>query len=328
METRTALVTGGVRLATIVVTVLAGRRLVRPLRALTVAADLHTPAAMPAGSPAPGAAGRAARDSARDSARKSARDSARKSARDFARDSARDEIGHLARALHESGVRRDRAEAQRRAMVSDVAHELRTPLTNIRSWLEAAQDDLAPTDAQLLGLLHEEALLLQHIIDDLGDLAAADAGTLRVHPEPAYLRDVLTQVVESHRGTAHAAGVTLMTEVRGDPVLSADPVRLRQLVGNLVSNAVRHTPPGGTVTVSAHDTTITVRDTGAGIAPEHLPRIFDRFWRADGSRSRATGGSGLGLAIARKLAEAHRGSIEVESTPGHGTLFTVRLPSS
>ncbi|GAB2611585.1 two-component sensor histidine kinase [Paractinoplanes abujensis] len=278
---RIVAVTGAVLLATIVVTVLVGRRLVRPLRALTDSADRQMPAAV----------------------------------------STKDEIGRLARALNDSTDRRDRAEAQRRAMVSDVAHELRTPLTNIRSWLEAAQDDLAPTDAQLLTLLHEEAVLLQHIIDDLSDLSAADAGTLRIHPEPIYLRDVLTQVVDSHRGAAN--GVDVAIEVDGDPVVTADPVRLRQLVGNLLSNAIRHTPAGGTVTVGANATAITVRDTGVGIAPENLPRIFDRFWRADESRSRATGGSGLGLAIARKLADAHHFTITVESELGRGTLFTI-----
>ncbi|MEU8233370.1 HAMP domain-containing sensor histidine kinase [Actinoplanes sp. NPDC048967] len=278
--------TGGVLLATIFITVLVGRRLIRPLRALTDAADRHTPALV----------------------------------------STQDEIGRLARALNDSAERRDRAEAQRRAMVSDVAHELRTPLTNIRSWLEAAQDDLAPTDGQLLELLHEEAVLLQHIIDDLSDLSAADAGTLRIHPEPTYVRDVLVQAVDSQRAPAHAAGVGLAMEVDGDPVVAADPVRLRQMVGNLVSNGIRYTPRGGSVTVSAQGSTITVRDTGVGIAAENLPKIFDRFWRADESRSRATGGSGLGLAIVRKLADAHGGTVEVDSTPGSGTTFTVRLP--
>ncbi|MBL7255993.1 HAMP domain-containing histidine kinase [Actinoplanes sp. LDG1-01] len=278
--------TGAVLLATILITVLVGRRLVRPLRALTEAADRQAPIAS----------------------------------------TGRDEIGHLARALDASAERRDRAEAQRRAMVSDVAHELRTPLTNIRSWLEAAQDDLAPTDAQLVTLLHEEATQLQHIIDDLGDLAAADAGTLRIHPAPTDVRDLVGQVVESHRGVAHAAEVTLAVKVHGTPIVWADAVRLRQVVGNLVSNAIRYTPAGGAVTVGAEGTTITVRDTGVGIPAEHLPRIFDRFWRADESRSRATGGSGLGLAITRKLVEAHGGTIEVDSTPGEGSLFTVRLP--
>jgi two-component system sensor histidine kinase BaeS len=273
---RIVTVTGAVLLATIVVTVLAGRRLVRPLRALTEAADRQAPVAV----------------------------------------SGRDEIAHLARALHASAE-------QRRAMVNDVAHELRTPLTNIRSWLEAAQDDLAPTDAQLVDLLHEESVQLQHLIDDLSDLAAVDAGTLRVHPEPIRVRDVIEQVTDAHRGTA---SVRLETSVDGDPVVRADPVRLRQVVGNLVSNAIRYTPPGGTVTVSAFQSTITVRDTGIGISEDNLPRVFDRFWRADESRSRATGGSGLGLAITRKLVEAHGGTIGVESTPGRGTLFTVRLP--
>jgi two-component system sensor histidine kinase BaeS len=272
-------VTGAVLLATILVTVLAGRRLVRPLRALTEAA----------GGPAPATV------------------------------TGRDEIAHLARALNASAQ-------QRRAMVSDVAHELRTPLTNIRSWLEAAQDDLAPTDDQLVALLHEEAVLLQHLIEDLSDLAAVDAGTLRVHPEAIAVRDVIEQVTDIHRGTAHSAGVRLEAAVSGDPVVSADPVRLRQVVGNLVSNAVRHTPSGGVVTVSAKDQTIAVRDTGVGISEENLPKVFDRFWRADESRSRATGGTGLGLAISRQLVEAHGGTIAVASTPGVGTVFTVHLP--
>ncbi|SDT24656.1 sensor histidine kinase [Actinoplanes derwentensis] len=282
---RIAGVTAAVLLATILVTVLVGRRLIRPLRALTEAADGQAP--VPSGR--------------------------------------RDEIGRLAQALNDSAGRRDRAEAQRRAMVSDVAHELRTPLTNIRSWLEAAQDDLAPTDGQLLTLLHEEAVQLQHIIDDLSDLAAGDAGTLRMHRSLSDVRELLGQVVESHRGTAQAADVRLTLDVAGDPVIDADPVRLKQIVGNLVSNAIRYTPSGGAVTVAASGTTITVQDTGVGIPADDLPKIFDRFWRADQSRSRATGGSGLGLAITRKLVEAHGGTVAVHSTPGQGTVFTVDL---
>ena len=293
---RVAWVTAAVLLATILLTVLTGRRLVRPLRALTEAAT--EPAGRPAPMPVRG----------------------------------RDEIGHLARALNDATERRDRAEAQRRHMVSDVAHELRNPLTNIRAWLEAAQDEVVPANPALLDLLHDEAILLHHIIDDLSDLAAADAGELRLHREPIFVRDVLTHVGESQRGAAEKAQVTLATDLRGDPVADADPVRLRQMVGNLLSNAIRYTPAGGTVTLSAEaagDTvTIAVRDTGIGIAPDDLPKIFDRFWRADSSRTRATGGSGLGLPIARKLAEAHGGTLTAASRPGEGATMNLRLPLS
>jgi len=231
----------------------------------------------------------------------------------------RDEIGYLATALNE-------AMSQRRAMVSDVAHELRNPLTNVRSWLEAAQDGLARPDAQLLALLHDETVVLEHVVDDLADLAAADAGTLSLHLAPVDLRSALSQVVAAHAD----APLTLSVSAPSSKI-KADPVRLRQLVGNLVANAVRYTPPGGSVFVAgALDgaaAVITVRDTGIGIAPDDLPKVFDRFWRADPSRSRTTGGSGLGLAIARQLARAHGGDITVASTRGVGTAFTVRLPA-
>jgi two-component system sensor histidine kinase BaeS len=288
-------VTGLVLLLAVLVTVLVGVRLVRPLRALTEAA--RQPVDRQGRVPV----------------------------------TTRDEIGYLATALNDLTDRREKLEDQRRAMVSDVAHELRTPLTNIRSWLEAAQDGVTPADPALLDLLLEEAVLLQHLIDDLRDLAAADAGKLRIHPEQIFVADAVAHVVEAHRGAAEAKGVALSTDLRGDPELRLDPVRLRQLVGNLMSNAVRHTPPGGSVRLVAGvvggDLVIEVADTGAGIAAEDLPHIFDRFWRADRSRSRATGGSGLGLSIARKLAQAHDGDITIASTPGLGTTATVRIPA-
>ena len=292
---RIAGVTGLVLLLTVAITILVGTRLVRPLRALTEAArqPIDRQGSVPV--------------------------------------TTRDEIGYLATALNDLSERRAQLERQRKAMVSDVAHELRTPLTNIRSWLEAAQDGVTPADPQLLELLLEEAVLLQHVIDDLRDLSAADAGNLRVHPEPIYVNDALAQVVEAHRGRAEGAGVSLTTEPTADPEVVVDPVRLRQLIGNLVSNAVRHTPRGGAVTVRSRVDdgwlVVDVADTGVGIAPADLPRVFDRFWRTDASRSRATGGSGLGLPIARKLAEAHGGDVGVVSHPGRGAVFTVRLPA-
>ncbi|MEV7627132.1 HAMP domain-containing sensor histidine kinase [Actinoplanes sp. NPDC089786] len=288
--------TAAVLLVAVGATVLAGRRLVQPLHALTEAArqpvDRQSPVAV----------------------------------------STRDEVGYLAAAFNDLSERRRQVEEQRRQLVADVAHELRTPLTVIRSRVEAAQDGLTPLGPALLGVILGEAKLLQHVIDDLRDLAAADADTLRLHPEPVWIADNLEQVVEAHRATAEQAGVTLRQDTAGaELVLVLDPVRLRQLAGNLVTNAIRHTRPGGSVTISTRladeALTITVADTGVGIAPDDLPRVFDRFWRADASRSRSTGGTGLGLPIARKLAEAHGGTITIESRLGHGTELTVTLPA-
>jgi two-component system sensor histidine kinase BaeS len=294
---RIAGVTGLVLLVTILITVVVGLRLVRPLRDLTEAAQQSA------------------------------------DLRNKIPIASHDEIGYLAQALNDQSERRAQLEQQRNAMVNDVAHELRTPLTNIRTSLEAAQDGVTPVDSQLIELLHEEALLLQHIIEDLRDLAAADAGQLRVHPERVYANDLLAQVVEAHRGAAETAGVQLSATTVADPEVVVDPVRLRQLVGNLVGNALRHTPRGGRVTITSrldadHHLLIDVADTGVGIAPDDLPKVFDRFWRADASRARSTGGSGLGLAIARKLAEAHAGGIGVTSSLGSGTVFTVSVPAS
>ncbi|MFJ3278056.1 sensor histidine kinase [Streptomyces halstedii] len=252
------------------------------------------------------------------------------------------EVGRLATAFNDMAEHRARLEQQRKVMVSDVAHELRTPLSNIRGWLEGAQDGIADPDARFVSSLLEEAMQLQHIIDDLQDLAAADAGALRLHPEPVRIEDLLAHVAAAHQAQAEAAEVSLTVaeaDGRGPvPEITADPVRLRQAVGNLVSNAVRHTPAGGRVTLRAYgaedgeekggreEIVVEVADTGSGIAPEDLPYVFDRFWRAEKSRSRRTGGSGLGLAIVRKLVEAHDGRTGVLSTVGEGSVFTLRLP--
>ncbi|MFD3649832.1 sensor histidine kinase [Streptomyces cyaneofuscatus] len=293
---------------TVGASVLAGARLVRPLHALTGAAQRMRDGQEHASVPVSGD----------------------------------DEIGRLAAAFNDMSAHRARLEEQRKAMVSDVALELRTPLSNIRGWLEAAQDGLADPDPVFVSSLLEEAVQLQHIIDDLQDLAAADAGVLRLHPQPVRVGELLSQVAAAHQARAETAGVTLTVEAGAGAVaiLSADPVRLRQAVGNLVSNAVRHTPAGGRVTLRAYgeeggrlsdgsgDVVIEVADTGTGIPAGDLRHVFDRFWRAEKSRSRRTGGSGLGLAIVRKLAEAHGGSVSATSTEGEGSAFTLRLPAS
>jgi two-component system sensor histidine kinase BaeS len=241
---------------------------------------------------------------------------------------AKGEVGELGAAFNEMSEHLDRMEQQRKAMVSDVSHELRTPLSNIRGWLEATQDGVAELGPALTASLVEEAMLLQHIVDDLQQLALADAGKLRLHPGPVDVADLLEQIATVYR--AAAAGLVLTVEVTGRPYLDADPVRLRQVVGNLLTNASRHTPAGGRVSLRAYadgdDVLIEVADTGPGIAPEHLPYVFDRFWRAEKSRSRQTGGSGLGLAIVRQLAEAHGGSAAVRSEPDRGATFVLRLP--
>ncbi|MER5600656.1 HAMP domain-containing sensor histidine kinase [Streptomyces sp. NPDC002265] len=287
---------GLVLVVTVAVTAVVAGRLVRPLRALTEAAqqppDLHVRVAV----------------------------------------TTRDETGILAEAFNDLTERRARLEAQRRAMVSDIAHELRSPLTNIRGWLEVTRDGVVDPDAALLDSLHDEALVLQRVIDDLQDLAAADAGTLRLHREPVRADELLDQVAAVHRVAADTADVTLRTDAGAVLWLDADPVRMRQMLGNLVSNALRHTPPGGTVALAARrgddGVVLTVADTGTGIAPEDLPHVFERFWRAEKSRSRRTGGSGLGLSIVRHLAVAHGGTAEAASEPGRGAVFTLRLPGA
>ncbi|WP_261717445.1 HAMP domain-containing sensor histidine kinase [Streptomyces sp. FZ201] len=292
---KVALATGLVLAVTVAVTAVVATRLVRPLRALTEAAqqppDRHVRVPV----------------------------------------TTRDETGILAAAFNELTDRRAKLEDQRKAMVSDIAHELRSPLTNIRGWLEVTRDGVVAPEPALLASLHEEAVVLQRVIDDLQDLADADAGTLRLHREPVRADELLDQVAAAHRVAADAAGVTLRTAADGTPWLDADPVRMRQALGNLVSNALRHTPPGGTVTLAARreddEVVLDVTDTGTGIAADELPHVFDRFWRSEKSRSRRTGGSGLGLPIVRHLLAAHGGTAEASSEPGSGSVFTLRLPA-
>ncbi|CRK57971.1 integral membrane sensor signal transduction histidine kinase [Alloactinosynnema sp. L-07] len=238
----------------------------------------------------------------------------------------KDEIGQLAAVFNELSAHREALERQRKDMVSDVSHELRAPLGNIRGWLEAAQDGVAETDPTFVASLLEESVVLQRLIDDLQDLALADAGKLRLHPRPVDVADLIDQVVATHRAQSD---VDITAEVRAVPEIVADPVRLRQVLGNLVGNAVRYGGPDGQVTIRAvqrgDHVVIEVADAGPGIAPDDLPHVFNRFWRAEKSRSRQTGGSGLGLAVVRDLVELHDGTVTVASTLGEGTTFTVRL---
>lgn len=287
----------GVLLLAALVTVFAGRRLVRPILALTGAAQR-----MAAGD-------RAARVPV----------------------SGNDEVSRLGHAFNAMASSIERNEQQRRVMVSDVAHELRTPLSNIRGYLEAGEDGVVPLDRTLIRSLLEETALLERLVSDLQELALADAGMLRLHPEERDVTELAQQAVAAHRTQAEAAGVSLGLSASGPAIAEVDPARIRQALGNLVANAVKFTPAGGSVSVSVRGggegVELAVTDTGPGISPEHLPHLFDRFYRADPSRSRSTGGSGLGLAITKHLVEAHDGWVGVSSTPGRGSVFTIRLPA-
>jgi two-component system, OmpR family, sensor histidine kinase BaeS len=176
-------------------------------------------------------------------------------------------------------------------------------------------------------------VLQQRIVDDLQELALAEAGALAYHRHPTDLTELLEICRIAHQAAADAVDVTLRVEADCPVTIDADPDRLRQVIGNLVSNALRATPPGGTVTLAATGVaegrlTVEVRDTGVGIPADDLPHIFDRFWRADSARSRDTGGSGLGLAIARQIVRDHGGDITASSRPGQGTTVGIALPAS
>lgn len=241
----------------------------------------------------------------------------------------RDETGVVARAFNEMAERRQSAEYQRKAMVNDIAHELRTPASNILGWIEAAEDGLSEP-AEALASLKEESLLLAHLIGDLQDLAAADAGELAIRPAHLDVADLLDSLIQANRATANERRVGLISHAPDQLAVTADPIRLRQAVANLVGNAIRHTPPDGVVTLTGRaegeEVVIEVADTGPGIDTQDLPFIFDRFWRADKSRTRRTGGSGLGLAITRKLAEAHHGTVSA-ANGSTGAVFTLRIPA-
>jgi two-component system sensor histidine kinase BaeS len=224
--------------------------------------------------------------------------------------------------------RLDRSRADRQSLLADVTHELRTPLTVISGGIEAMLDGVHPADEDHLAPILEQARVMDRLLDDLRTMSLAESGALPLYREPVDLRTIGRDVVSAHAAVAQAAGVRLTAEDDGPLETNVDPVRVREILGNLVANALRHTPPGGFVSVSVardgDDAVLTVRDTGEGIPPEDLVRIFDRFQR----RRSDSGGSGLGLTIARDLAAAHGGSIEADSdgVPGRGSTFRVRLP--
>ena len=245
----------------------------------------------------------------------------------------KDEFGELAIAFNAMAEDLQRTEQLRRNMVADVAHELRTPLSNIQGHLEAIRDGLLPTEPATFDSILEEVLLLARLVEDLQELTLADAGQLTLIPQPADLADITRRAAAAAQPPAEARGLTIETDLPSQPaIVDVDPERIGQVLRNLLSNAITHTSAGGRITVDlkdeGHALRLSVADTGAGIPPEDLPYVFERFYRVDRSRVRATGGAGLGLTIAKRLVEAHGGTIGVESELGKGSRFTLTLPKN
>ncbi len=250
-----------------------------------------------------------------------------------------DEIATVAREFNAMADELARAETLRRNLMADVAHELRTPLTVLQGNLRALLDDVYPLDRAEIATLYDQTRLLSRLVDDLRELALADAGQLPLNLQPTDLAPIIQATVANFAPAAEAQKVRLHVEPLDNlPRVNADADRVAQVLGNLIANALRHTPAGGIVgvqcavngeqrTVDGGQTTslrVTVSDSGGGIAPEELPRVFDRFYR--GAASRARGGTGLGLAIVKAWVEAMGGQVGATSDLGRGSRFWFTLP--
>jgi two-component system sensor histidine kinase BaeS len=237
------------------------------------------------------------------------------------------DLRSVARAFNAMSARLKAIDEQRRSFLADVAHELRTPLTVIRGQAEAIADGVYPGDADHLAPILDATQTLDRLVEDLRTLVLTDAGNLVLRKEATDVGELVAETVDSFRVQAEAAGVALITDVaQNPPSVEIDPARIRAVIGNLLSNAIRHTPSGGSITVGVNaadnELVVTMTDTGAGIPANLLPRIFERFVRGAGSS-----GSGLGLAIVHDMITAHGGKVEVESKPGSGTVVRLTLPT-
>ncbi|SBU01546.1 putative Histidine kinase [Candidatus Promineifilum breve] len=244
----------------------------------------------------------------------------------------RGNMARLAARFNRMTAELERAEQTRRNLTADVAHELRTPLHILQGNLEGVLDGVyQPSDDHIAAML-DETRLLARLVDELQTLSLAEAGELPLHRRALPAADLLADVAARFAPAAADTGVALEVIDAGAALaVTVDPDRLDQALSNLVGNALRHTPAGGRVTLSAQKAPsgveIIVSDSGAGIDPADLPFIFDRFWRGDRARTRGSG-AGLGLPIARRLVEAHGGRIIANSAPGVGTTMTVWLPAT
>lgn len=243
------------------------------------------------------------------------------------------EFDLLATTINELAERLGDVETTRRRILADLAHEMRTPLASIEAHLEAVEDGVRELDEATLAVLHSDTRRLQRLAEDISAVSQAEEGRLESRPVPTMAGTLLESAAAAARDAFDAKGVELLVDADtvAGPVL-VDPQRMAQVLGNLLDNALRHTPPGGTVklTVGQPDrrwVELKVGDTGEGIDPAHLPHVFERFYRADAARARSRGGSGIGLTISRALVEAHGGRLSASSEGlGAGATFTVRLP--
>ncbi len=243
-----------------------------------------------------------------------------------------DEIAELGHHFNSMAEQLEQVEARRRQLIADVSHELRTPLTAIKGYMEGLMDGVLPANLETFHQVYQEADRLSRLVDDLQELSRVEAGAIELHFRPVAVSQVIATVKKRLGPQIEAQGLTLNIHLAEPlPPVLADEDRLIQVLTNLVGNAIKFTPSGGQITIEAekrgNEVYIAVQDTGIGIPAEHLPRIFDRFYRVDRSRARGTGGSGIGLTIARHLVEAHGGRIWAESEgEGKGSRFTIALP--
>jgi len=291
------LATGGAVLVALIVGVLLARSLTSPVRALTQAAQRVTAGDL----------------------------------EQQVKISSADEIGQLAQAFNQMSKQLAEKDYLRQQMTADIAHELRTPLTVIAGYAESMKEGVLSPTEERLSLIHNEIEHLQRLVEDLRMLSRVDAGELTLHKQSIDPGELLNQVAATYSHQVDKKNITLTVDIQPDlPHIHVDETRLIQVLGNLISNALRYTSEGGTISLSGQladgQVVMRISDTGSGMPPEVLSHIFDRFYRADTSRTESYGGSGLGLAIAKALVEAHGGRIEVSSRQGQGTVFSIWLP--